>query len=253
MGRRVQDRKPSRIHPAPGGIWPPPFPPHHGRRRRWHGRRWRASPGGMSGPDASGPSSGPPLPLSAPWSPTTAGHGSAVPTTRTKDALAVKRSQGVRLGRRPVLNPAVGAGIISAHQAGAGWSEIRRDPNNRGVPTADGGARWYPVTVRSLGAEQPSRLTSNPSWAVRRPSPVKGTVWLVPHGPRAPGHLVRLWFPVLPKSAWVLPWVAPSRRQISLYKNPPYYWVRFRHIFLRELPPLARSVTTSLPATRHEW
>ena len=75
---------------------------------------------------------------------------------RTRDALAVKRSQGVRLGRPTVLTADVTARIVAAHQAGAGWSAIARDLNTEQVPTAHGGAQWYPSTVRAvvLGAEQ---------------------------------------------------------------------------------------------------
>jgi len=43
----------------------------------------------------------------------------------------------------------------TAHMAGAGWSVIARQLNAEAVPTAHGGAKWYPSTVRAvvLGAE----------------------------------------------------------------------------------------------------
>ena len=69
---------------------------------------------------------------------------------RTKDALAVRRSQGVRLGRPSVLAPAVVREIVDARRGGAGWSNIARDLDSRGVPTAHGGVRWYPATVRAV-------------------------------------------------------------------------------------------------------
>ena len=69
---------------------------------------------------------------------------------RTRDALAVRRAQGVRLGRPPVLPADVVADILDAHRAGAGWSTIARALNADGVPTAQGGARWYPSTVRAV-------------------------------------------------------------------------------------------------------
>jgi DNA invertase Pin-like site-specific DNA recombinase len=69
---------------------------------------------------------------------------------RTKDALAVKKSQGVRLGRRPALGPELVSELTRAYEGGAGWTAIARDLNDRGVPTAQGGKRWYPSTVRAV-------------------------------------------------------------------------------------------------------
>jgi hypothetical protein len=40
--------------------------------------------------------------------------------------------------------------IVSAHTAGAGWSEIARKLTAEGTATAHGGARWHPSTVRAV-------------------------------------------------------------------------------------------------------
>jgi DNA invertase Pin-like site-specific DNA recombinase len=69
---------------------------------------------------------------------------------RTRDALAVKRGQGVRLGRPQMLAADVVARIRSAHEAGTGWSALARQLNVEGVPTAHGGSKWYPSTVRAV-------------------------------------------------------------------------------------------------------
>jgi DNA invertase Pin-like site-specific DNA recombinase len=69
---------------------------------------------------------------------------------RTKDALAVRRAQGVRLGRPPVLPAAVVERITAERKAGNGWSTIARGLDADAVPTAQGGARWYPATVRAV-------------------------------------------------------------------------------------------------------
>jgi DNA invertase Pin-like site-specific DNA recombinase len=69
---------------------------------------------------------------------------------RTKDALAVKRAQGVRLGRPVLLPDKVTRRIVKAHRAGDGWSTIARTLNDDAVPTAHGGSRWYPSTVRAV-------------------------------------------------------------------------------------------------------
>ncbi len=67
---------------------------------------------------------------------------------RTKAALAVKRAQGVRLGRPPTLAADVVTRIVKSRKAGATWSAIARDLNDAAVPTAQGGRCWYPATVR---------------------------------------------------------------------------------------------------------
>ena len=74
---------------------------------------------------------------------------------RTRDALAVKRAQGTRLGRPQTLAADVVTRIRLAHEEGAGWSVIARQLNAEAVPTAHGGAKWYPSTVRAvvLGTE----------------------------------------------------------------------------------------------------
>jgi DNA invertase Pin-like site-specific DNA recombinase len=69
---------------------------------------------------------------------------------RTKDALAVKRSQGVRLGRPNVLPAEVVSRIVSFYRTGQGWSAIARSLNGDGVPTAHGGTKWHPSTVRAV-------------------------------------------------------------------------------------------------------
>jgi len=67
---------------------------------------------------------------------------------RTKAALAVKRAQGVRLGRPQTLSADVVERIVAARHAGGTWSAIARELNEDGVPTAQGGRCWYPATVR---------------------------------------------------------------------------------------------------------
>ena len=69
---------------------------------------------------------------------------------RTREALAVKRAQGVRLGRPTVLSADIAARLVAAHKAGAGWSEIARKLNSEGIPTAHGGSQWHPSTVRAV-------------------------------------------------------------------------------------------------------
>jgi DNA invertase Pin-like site-specific DNA recombinase len=69
---------------------------------------------------------------------------------RTKDALSVKRAQGIRLGRPRVLDDAVRRRIRRMHGAGSTPTAIAAALTAEGVPTAHGGVRWYPSTVRKV-------------------------------------------------------------------------------------------------------
>ena len=66
---------------------------------------------------------------------------------RTKEALAVKRSQGVVLGRRPEVAADVEKRIGKMRRDGATLAAIADRLNSDGVATARGGARWYASTV----------------------------------------------------------------------------------------------------------
>jgi DNA invertase Pin-like site-specific DNA recombinase len=69
---------------------------------------------------------------------------------RTKEALAVRRSQGVRLGRPPKVDPSVMSRALALRGEGLSYARIAMHFDTIGVPTAHGGKRWYPNTVRQL-------------------------------------------------------------------------------------------------------
>ena len=77
---------------------------------------------------------------------------------RTKDALAVKRAQGVRLGRPRQLQRTVLDRIRLERKAGITLAAIAENLNLDQVATAQGGKRWYPSTVRAVlrSLERPS-------------------------------------------------------------------------------------------------
>ncbi len=80
---------------------------------------------------------------------------------RTKAALAVLQAQGVRLGRPSTLAPEVLARIVAEYAAGVSQSAIARGLDADGVPTAQGGARWYPATVaKVLRSQDAEALTA---------------------------------------------------------------------------------------------
>jgi len=67
---------------------------------------------------------------------------------RTRQALARKRAQGVRLGRPPTIAAYVIDRIRRERAAGKSLAAIADALNNDHVPTAQGGQRWYPATIR---------------------------------------------------------------------------------------------------------
>jgi hypothetical protein len=48
------------------------------------------------------------------------------------------------------LPEATAGRIVAAHRAGEGWSAIARTLNAEAIPTAHGGAKWHPSTVRAV-------------------------------------------------------------------------------------------------------
>jgi DNA invertase Pin-like site-specific DNA recombinase len=67
---------------------------------------------------------------------------------RTREALAAKRSQGVRLGRPPTMSPYVIERIRHERKAGKSLAAIANGLNADHIPAAQGGQRWYPATIR---------------------------------------------------------------------------------------------------------
>jgi DNA invertase Pin-like site-specific DNA recombinase len=69
---------------------------------------------------------------------------------RTREALAVKRAQGVRLGRPPSLNAVTVARIGAERAKGLSFAVIAEGLNADAVATAHGGQCWHPATVRAI-------------------------------------------------------------------------------------------------------
>ena len=69
---------------------------------------------------------------------------------RTREALAVKKASGVRLGRPPTLPPAVVRRIQRQRVRGDSLRKIADSLNRDKVETAQGGVQWYAATVRGI-------------------------------------------------------------------------------------------------------
>ena len=69
---------------------------------------------------------------------------------RTREALAIKKAEGVRLGRRRSMPEELRERIRRMHAAGESLAAIARTLTTERVPTAQGGLRWYPSTVRAV-------------------------------------------------------------------------------------------------------
>lgn len=69
---------------------------------------------------------------------------------RTKAALAVRKSQGVRLGRPRTLPIEIRERILTMRNSGMTLGLIASELNNERVPTSQGGASWWPATIRAI-------------------------------------------------------------------------------------------------------
>jgi DNA invertase Pin-like site-specific DNA recombinase len=69
---------------------------------------------------------------------------------RTKEALAVKRSQGIRLGRPPAVLADTVQHIRQLRESGLSYREIGSQLDAEGQPTPHGGQCWHPNTVRRI-------------------------------------------------------------------------------------------------------
>lgn len=68
----------------------------------------------------------------------------------TKKALAEKRADGVTLGRPRSVGEDVRERAIKLRDRGWPLQGIADAFNDEGVPTGQGGRKWYPSTVRGL-------------------------------------------------------------------------------------------------------
>jgi DNA invertase Pin-like site-specific DNA recombinase len=71
---------------------------------------------------------------------------------RTREALKVKKSQGVKLGRPVTMAADLSARIVAMRNAGETFQTIADTFNAENLPTARGGGKWYPSTVAKVAS-----------------------------------------------------------------------------------------------------
>lgn len=69
---------------------------------------------------------------------------------RTKEGLARKKADGVKLGRRSTVEPVVRAVIVEKRELGWPFDTIAALLNRNLVPTPQGGYRWRDTSVRAV-------------------------------------------------------------------------------------------------------
>ena len=69
---------------------------------------------------------------------------------RTREGLAQRRAEGVRMGRPRTMSTAVVQRIRDARAQGQSLRRIADALNADQVPTAQGGTRWYASTIKSV-------------------------------------------------------------------------------------------------------
>lgn len=80
---------------------------------------------------------------------------------RTAEALAVRKSQGVRLGRPSTLDPRAVERLVDLRAQGESWRAVAEVMTAEGWVTAHGAFRWAPATCRAVWLRVQDRSISS--------------------------------------------------------------------------------------------
>lgn len=69
--------------------------------------------------------------------------------TRTREGMAQRKAEGVKMGRPQTMDQSVINRIAGERQEGRSLSAIAETLTSEGVPTTQGGKRWYASTVKA--------------------------------------------------------------------------------------------------------
>ncbi|MDP9223740.1 MAG: recombinase family protein [Actinomycetota bacterium] len=95
---------------------------------------------------------------------------------RTRDALAVRKRQGVKLGRFKGAPPDVSRRIVEMHRGGASLNAIAAKLTAERIPTAQGAVRWYASSVRVIVLANDPSVAGDPEDALNRATPMRVTL-----------------------------------------------------------------------------
>ncbi len=69
---------------------------------------------------------------------------------RTREGMAQRKAEGVRMGRPVVMSEETRARITELRSLGLSLRAIAQELNEAGVPTAHGGSAWHASTVSKV-------------------------------------------------------------------------------------------------------